>query len=352
MTYLHATHLRRLRRTLLCAACLALVPAALAQIGGDPDTLSDLAGLETEALEAGTFRTPAGLVVEPVPRNGALYAVRMQSEAFDDAAALEVAALVGAATGFGAGIEQPVLDFLAQAVPELAGEGPSVVGIERFRLTLDVNGADAPFDVTFALALAELPEEAFPETRHAKGPADAPIVIREFSDFSCPACRRFVLDVLPRLEATLLPRGDVRIEYHHFPLIGSFPHSLRAAEVAECVTDANPEDDDAFWRYHDALFERQAEWSRIADADAVLLAIAEDVGVSLEGVDACLAEERHVGALEGAYQQALSLQLRGTPSVFVGGYRLENFGDLGAYHQAIAYIEAFGPLAESTDAAD
>ncbi len=352
MTYLHAADPRRFRLALLLAACLALVPAALAQIGGDPDTLADLAGLEGEALETGTFRTSGGLVVEPVVRNGALYAVRMQSTVFDDAAAREVAALVGAATGFGADIEQPVLDFLAPAVPELAGEGPSVVGIERFRLTLDVNGADAPYDVTFALALAELPADAFPESRHAKGPADAPIVIREFSDFSCPACRRFVLDVLPRLEATLLPRGDVRIEYHHFPLIGSFPNSLRAAEVSECVADANPEDDEAFWRYHDALFERQAEWSRVGDADALLLAIARDAGVSLEGVDACLAEERHVGALEEAYQVALSLQLRGTPSVFVGGYRLENFGDLGAYQQAIAYLEAFGALAEATEAAD
>ena len=352
MTHVHTIHLRRFRLALLLAACLALAPAAPAQVGGGPDTLSDLAGLASEALEAGAFRTTGGLVVEPVVRNGALYAVRMQSEVFDDAAAREVAALVGAATGFGADIEQPVLDFLAPAVPELAGEGPSVVGIERFRLTLDVNGAEAPYDVTFALALAELPADAFPEARHVKGPADAPIVIREFSDFSCPACRRFVLDVLPRLETTLLPRGDVRIEYHHFPLIGSFPHSLRAAEVSECVADANPEDDEAFWRYHDALFERQAEWARVGDADALLLTIAQDAGVSLEGVDECLAEEWHVGTVEEAYRAATSLQLRGTPTVFVGGYRLENFGDMGAYLQAIAYLEAFGTAAEATGAAD
>ncbi len=339
------------RLVLTLAALLAFVPAAFAQIGGDPEALAGLADLDTEALDDGVFRTAAGMVVEPVVRNGALYALRGQSETFEASAARELAALVGAATGFGAGIEQPVLDFLDEAVPQLAGSGPSVVGIERFRLTLDVTGAVEPFDLTFALALAEVRAEAFPVARHAKGPADAAIVVREFSDFQCPACRRFNTELMPQLQTSVLAREDVRIEYHHFPL-GTFPNSFRAAEAAECVADADPGDPEAFWTYKDALYERQPQWSSASDPDALFVAIAEDAGVVSDGVADCLAEGRHEPTVEAARVAAVALQLRGTPSVFVGGFQLDNFADPAAYAQAIAYLETFGADEATAGAAE
>ncbi len=333
------------------AVLLAFASAAFAQIGGDPESLAGLAELDTEALDEGVFRTAAGMVVEPLVRNGALYALRGQSEAFEASAARELAALVGAATGFGAGIEQPVLDFLEESVPQLAGNGPSVVGIERFRLTLEVTGAEEPFDLTFALALAEVRTEAFPLARHAKGPADAAIVVREFSDFQCPACRHFNLELMPMLEASVLAREDVRIEYHHFPL-GTFPNSFRAAEAAECVTDANADDADAFWTYKEALYQRQPQWSSVSGPDASFVTIAEEAGLVSDGVAACLAEGRHEPTVQAARQAAVALQLRGTPSVFVGGFQLDNLADPAAYAQAIAYLDAFGADEASVDAVE
>jgi protein-disulfide isomerase len=341
--------IHRPAHALALALLLAFAGASLAQIGADPATLVERASLEGAPLDDGLFRTDSGLVVEPVVRNGALYAVRGQSDDFGDAGILELARIVGAATGFGAGIEQPVVDFMAESLARLAGIGPSVVGVERFRLTLEVEGGegDAPYGLTFALALAEVREEAFPEARHVKGPADAPIVIRDFSDLSCPACRRFVLDVMPVLESTLLARGDVRIEFHHFPLIGSFPNSFRAAEMTECVADANPADPVAFWTYHDELYARQGDWSRLSAPEPLLLQIAQDVGLSTEGVGDCIAEGRHVDTVQAGYDAASALQLRGTPSIFVGGFQVENWVDLGAYREAIGYIETFGSDADS-----
>jgi protein-disulfide isomerase len=327
---------------LATAAALLLASAARAQIGGDPDALAELAGLQVEPSAEASFRTEAGLVVDLVTRNGALSEVRGHAASWDAPQALEVAALVGAATGFGPGVEAPVLDFLERAVPEIAGAGPTAVGIDHFQLTLDVVGDAAPFAVSFALSLAEVPTEAFPETRHGKGPADAPIVMREFSDFQCPACRRFALDVKPQLESALLARGDVRIEFHHFPLIGSFPNSFRAAEASECVTDANPGDAEAFWSYARELFQHQPDWGRLADPDARFVQIAVEAGMNVDGVAACLADGAHEETVLEAYRAAVALQLRGTPSVFMGGIRLQNFVDPNAYQQAIGYLEAFG----------
>ena len=337
---------------LASAAVLLLAPAGHAQIGGDPDALPELAGLQVEPLPENTFRTEAGLVVEAVPRGGALYEVRGRSEAFEEPQALELAALVAAATGFGADIEEPVLEFLQRAVPELAGAGPSAVGIDHFRLTLEVSGEAAPFELSFALSLAEVPPAAFPEARHAKGPADAPIVVREFSDFQCPACRRFNLEVMPQLEAALLSRGDVRIEYHHFPLMGSFPNSFRAAEAAECVADANDADDGAFWTYQRALYVEQPEWGRLGDPDERFVQIAAQEGLEVDDVARCLAEGRHEQSVLEAYQAAMALQLRGTPSIFVGGFQIQNFGDLNAYQRAIGYLEAFGAVERAAGESD
>ncbi len=45
--------------------------------------------------------------------------------------------------------------------------------------------------------------------------------------------------------------------------------------------------------------------------------------------------------VERAYDAAVALQLRGTPTVFVEGYRIEDFTEIAAYLEAIELVEAF-----------
>jgi protein-disulfide isomerase len=318
-------------------AALLLVGTASAQIGQDPARFVELVG---GVVEGDALILSQGVRLELVERGGLLYRVRGEASLDDDGVA-GVAATVAAATGFGDAIEGPVAEFLVERASDLAGAGAVVIGVERYRLTLDVRG-DAPFELSFAVALAEVPEEAFPVARHAIGPDDAEIVVREFSDFSCPFCRRYVLEVLPRLAAELFPRGDVRFEYHHFPLRSLFPHSDRAAAASECAADAAPDDAAAFWRYHDALFEHQAAWSRAGDPDAIFLDLADEAGVDRAAVASCLAEGVHRATVDAAHAAAAALQLRGTPSVFVNGFPLEDFTRIEAYLELAALSRAFG----------
>ena len=330
---------------LLALAPLAFAPTALAQVGQPvPLLLESLAlTLAPDAeLEAASVLvvTEAGRSLTLTPRGSALYAVAGEA-VFDGEAIAEAAAVIAVATGYGEGIEGPVRGFFEQNLAALAGAGPRTIRIEAFLLDLEVRGAAAPYQVTWSLVLAEVDEAAFPVARHAKGPADARYVIREFSDLECPFCARYAADMMPAIEAELLTRGDVRFEYHHFPLVSIHANAFRAAEASECVVDANADDADAFWTYTDALFERMQAWSGLGDPDAYFANLAGQVGLVGEGVAACLAAGTHTASVATATDAALALGLSGTPTVFVGPYRLQDFNRLQGYRDAFGLIDAF-----------
>ena len=83
------------------------------------------------------------------------------------------------------------------------------------------------------------------------GDPSAPILVVEYADYQCPFCMGFGLTGLPQLLDDYVATGRVRLEYHHFVVIGSDDpdgESFRAAEAAECARDQG-----RFWEMHDLL---------------------------------------------------------------------------------------------------
>lgn len=84
----------------------------------------------------------------------------------------------------------------------------------------------------------------------AKGPADAPVTIVEFSDFECPFCMRAfptvqqIMDTYP---------NEVKVVYKHLPLTNIHPNAERAAIASECARDQGK-----FWEMHDKMFSTQS----------------------------------------------------------------------------------------------
>ncbi len=316
-------------------ALLCVCGLASAQIGEPPAQLRErLTSLNPVATENG-FRG-GGLRVVLERRGGALYGVSGDVTLTPRGRAA-FAQLVGAATGYGAGIAQPIEDFLTARAAELAGQGRVPLAVEEFVLSLSVTGDASPYRTVFTLELARV--EGFPPAAHALGPENAAVVVREFSDFQCPYCAQYAARVLPELKRELLSRGDVRFEFHHLPLVSIHPNALLAAEAAECVTAANRPRD--FWRYHDALFARQTAWAGLEGAAPYFARLAREVGLENRGVAACLSEGRYTRTVQNAADAALELGLKGTPSVFVGPYRLARAGTLAEYEKAIGRSEAF-----------
>ncbi len=333
--------IRRLSRAaVLVVVLIVSAPVAWASIGQPlEELLSSLGSYEVAERGDGWYLGPDGFAVGFDLRGGLVYRVLGQGTLEGDSVQF-ASDVLGAATGYGAALAEPLVEFFQGRVVEFVGQGPVQLGVELYVLQLEVTQAETgQLALIFTLMLQEVDQEAFPQASYALGPEDARYVIREFSDFQCPFCANYALVALPAIKEQLLVRGDVRFEYHHFPLRSIHPNATAAAVASECVGEVHgPE---AFWSFHDALFDRQSSWSDSTAPGMTFAALAEDLKLGGEEVTTCIGEGRFAGAVESAYQAARALQLAGTPTVFVGGFRLQDFLDLQAYLQLFTLIDAF-----------
>ena len=142
------------------------------------------------------------------------------------------------------------------------------------------------------------------------GPADAPVVITEFSDFQCPFCR-LLAERLDTLQARR--PGQVAVVFRHFPL-PTHQHAGTAAKASECAAEQG-----RFKAYHDALFARQDSIGRISWTRFAALAEVPDTAVFA----ACLARPGNVPAMVRDAKAGHELEVTGTPTFLVNGVRMQ-----------------------------
>ncbi len=151
----------------------------------------------------------------------------------------------------------------------------------------------------------------------SRGPADAPIVLVEYTDFQCPFCGR----VQPTLETLRERYGDsIRMVFKHLPL-AMHQQARFAAEASLCVGDQ-----DGFWPMHHWLFTNHKAISR-----ETVLAQAVEQGLDVDALNACLDEGTHAADVEADLKEAGSFGITGTPGfvvngrILTGAQPLENF---------------------------
>ena len=330
----------------------ALSTPAVAQIGQDPATISDaLSDFELTPTDADNTFTVGNMTIS-IDTRGEVAFTASGEGTLDETGIALASQVIAAASGYGEGISEPVAQFFAAQASQIANQGEVTLAVEEYLLDLAITGEEAPYEATFTLRLAEIPEDAFPDVPTSLGAAreDATYIIREFSDFQCPFCTRFSTEVLPFIKDELLEQGNVRFEYHHFPLESIHPNAIPAAEASECVRDTAGID--AFWDYHDALFARQNAWGSLGDSEAYFMRLAEDIDVAAEGLESCIEERDFAAEVREAYRFAAEgLGLRGTPTVFVNGYRIANPYAPNAITDTIILIDAFAQAPENTSEA-
>lgn len=144
-----------------------------------------------------------------------------------------------------------------------------------------------------------------------RGPADAPVTIVEYSDYTCVYCRQF-FDVL---EEPLFERygGKVRLVYKNFPLVGVRSWSEDAAVAAACAFREGNED---FWALHKQIFQ---EAPRLTEGRSVLLQLARRAGVNRPSFRQCLNQRDGLVDVARDMAEGESLGVEGTPAFFVNG---------------------------------
>jgi protein-disulfide isomerase len=150
------------------------------------------------------------------------------------------------------------------------------------------------------------------------GSPDAPVTIQAWEDFVCPACRQWTSTVEPQLIEEYIKTGQVRLEFHQFPLSIHAPGAEMGAMASLCANDQN-----AFWPYHNRLFPAQDQGQAGFTIDA-LVRYADELGLDSRALMECMSSQKYRDQVVASGNEAIQLGLNATPSILVNGVRLNN----------------------------
>lgn len=162
------------------------------------------------------------------------------------------------------------------------------------------------------------------------GNPDAPVTIQAWEDFLCPACRQWTAEIEPQLIEDHIKTGNVRLEFHQFPLSSHAPGSNMAAMASLCAADQGE-----FWTYHTRLFRAQDQGQAGFTIDA-LTRYADELGLDSRALLQCMSSQQYRDQVAASANQALTMGLNATPSVLINGTRMANPFD---YNEMNALIE-------------
>jgi protein-disulfide isomerase len=195
---------------------------------------------------------------------------------------------------------------------EVQISSPEGQGGQRFFVTEDgthaVVGDIIPFGRhPFTATQLELQKKA---NGPAKGPANAPVLVVEFSDLQCPHCK----EAGPTVERLLNENANVRFVSQNFPL-PNHNWAAKAAAYADCVGRASNE---AYWKFVDGVFAVQ-EQITADNADERLAGLADSFGVKGSDIAACAATPETQARVEASVNLGKAVGVNSTPTLFING---------------------------------
>lgn len=204
---------------------------------------------------------------------------------------------------------------------------PLIIGASVLVIVLAVIGlfflTATPDPTSDELPVAAPNADAFPAELDRYGTSvgdpEAPVVVREFADYQCPACGRFS-DASQQLKETYVDSGQVRFVYFDLPL-QQHQNAMPAALAARCAGDQGN-----YWAMHDQLFDQQTEWSGSGDPVATFTRYASELGLEERRFRRCMDTELHREAVEQSRRVAMQLKVTSTPTVLVDNVRLTRPG--------------------------
>ncbi len=141
------------------------------------------------------------------------------------------------------------------------------------------------------------------------GDPEAPITIIMFIDFECPYCQgqfETFNSIIKNYEPALY------IVFKHLPLNSLHPRALDAAKASTCAAEQNK-----FWEYHDQLFvQKNLEQNN-------LYTIAQQINLNTTLFNTCFSKGTHDKKIEEDLEDAVTLNLRGTPTYIINGDIIE-----------------------------
>ena len=134
-----------------------------------------------------------------------------------------------------------------------------------------------------------------------RGDGSAPVVLIEYSDFTCGFCKKFFLETWPRLREKYVSTGKVLFVYKDYPR-ASYGLGVDAATAARCAGDQGQ-----YWAMHDRLL----GGGRLREG--VFEQHARAIGLDVSAFATCRREQPYQDAIFRDKDEALQWGFRGTP---------------------------------------
>lgn len=178
-------------------------------------------------------------------------------------------------------------------------------------------------------------EETAPNN-HLLGPADASIVLVEYSDTECPFCKNFhktLHQVIDNYD------GEVAWVYKQLPLSGLHKYAYNEAIATECAEELGG--NKAFWSYLDMIFENTS--SNDGLPPSMLLTFAKELKLNTSKFESCLQDPAIAAQVDADIEEVKTLTDRlGTPYTVIkkDGVTVDTLTGALSYDQVLSKIEA------------
>lgn len=153
------------------------------------------------------------------------------------------------------------------------------------------------------------------EKDHVLGKKDSKVVLVEYSDFQCPACKAYQ----PMIKQVIEKYKDkITFTYRHFPLPLHL-NAVSAAQAAEAAALQNK-----FWEMHDMLFDTQTDWEGSKKPQDIFVKYATKLKLNVDTFKKDLQSSGVADRVTVDKDSGRQYGVDSTPTFFLNGVKLDS----------------------------
>ncbi|MBA2279545.1 thioredoxin domain-containing protein [Candidatus Saccharibacteria bacterium] len=152
-------------------------------------------------------------------------------------------------------------------------------------------------------------------SNHTLGKGSSGVVLIEYGDFQCPACRAYH-PVLKEVKA----KYDelITFQFRNFPLESIHVNGRAGSRAAEAAGIQGK-----FWEMHDQLYENQPEWEKSGDPLSLYEGYAADIGLDVTRFTTDYKSKTVNSTINADIKEAQKIDATATPTFVLDGIKLE-----------------------------
>lgn len=187
------------------------------------------------------------------------------------------------------------------------------LGVYLFKVSGGSGGTGDNFDLSNVKPTDKIREVGADD--HVLGSPQAKNVMVAFEDIQCPACKNYEAT----LKAFPTELQDTKVVFRHFPLVNIHKNASAAAYASEAASAQGK-----FWEWVALAYERQETWALQSNPTDSFVSIAREVGVGdLDKFKNDVVSRTYRERVQTDVQEAVALNVGGTPSLYFNGVKLE-----------------------------